>query len=151
MAARHGFECECFFFCECCRPPHSLLSEEVYPVTIINTGYQKLPFGSGDYPGKLLYHQALNYQFLTHQTGNYPVTCFVSKPSRITFKLVELFITNNTSYQKSPFGSGDYPDRLSTVTRTVQQARTPEHLMTSKNGSKRMILGIYVCMGTVTV
>ena len=27
-------------------------------------------------------------KFLTHQTGNYPVTCFVSKPSRIT--LVEL-------------------------------------------------------------
>ena len=23
-------------------------------------------------------------KFLTHQTGNYPVTCFVSKPSRIT-------------------------------------------------------------------
>ena len=27
-------------------------------------------------------------KFLTHQTGNYPVTCFVSKPSRIT--VVEL-------------------------------------------------------------
>ena len=27
---------------------------------IINTSYQKLPFGSGDYPDKLLYHQALN-------------------------------------------------------------------------------------------
>ena len=27
---------------------------------IINTSYQKLPFGSGDYPAKLLYHQALN-------------------------------------------------------------------------------------------
>ena len=25
-------------------------------------------------------------KFVTHQTGNYPVTCFVSKPSRITFK-----------------------------------------------------------------
>ena len=45
-----------------------------------NTSYQKLPFGSGDYPDKLL--------FLTHQTRNYPVTCFVSKPSRII--LVEL-------------------------------------------------------------
>ena len=45
-------------------------------------------------------------KFLTHQTGNYPVTCFVSKPSRIT--LVELSIIN-TSYQKLPFGSGDYP------------------------------------------
>ena len=28
--------------------------------TIINTSYQKLPFGSGDYPDQLLYHQALN-------------------------------------------------------------------------------------------
>ena len=27
---------------------------------IINTSYQKLPFGSGDYPDKLLFHQALN-------------------------------------------------------------------------------------------
>ena len=47
-------------------------------------------------------------KFLTHQTGIYPV-CFVSKPSRIT--LVELSIIN-TSYQKLPFGSGDYPDKL---------------------------------------
>ena len=39
-------------------------------------------------------------KFLSHQTGNYPVTCFVSKPSRIT--LVELSIIN-TSYQKLPF------------------------------------------------
>ena len=28
--------------------------------SITNTSYQKLPFGSGDYPDKLLYHQALN-------------------------------------------------------------------------------------------
>ena len=35
------------------------------------------------------------------------MTCFVSKPSRIT--LVELSIIN-TSYQKLPFGSGDYPE-----------------------------------------
>ena len=28
--------------------------------TIINTSYEKLPFGSGDYPDKLLFHQALN-------------------------------------------------------------------------------------------
>ena len=27
---------------------------------IIDTSYQKLPFGSGDYPDKLVYHQALN-------------------------------------------------------------------------------------------
>ena len=33
-------------------------------------------------------------KFLTHQTGNYPVTCFVSKPSRIT--LVELSSTRVT-------------------------------------------------------
>ena len=29
-------------------------------VLIINASYQKLPFGSGDYPDKLLFHQALN-------------------------------------------------------------------------------------------
>ena len=28
----------------------------------LTQSYQKLPFGSGDYPYKLLYHQALNYQ-----------------------------------------------------------------------------------------
>ena len=28
-------------------------------LTINNTSYQKLPFGSGDYPDKLLFHQAL--------------------------------------------------------------------------------------------
>ena len=39
-------------------------------------------------------------KFLIHQTGNYPVTCFVSKPSRIT--LEELSIIN-TSYQKLPW------------------------------------------------
>ena len=30
------------------------------PNFVINTSYQKLPFGSGDYPDRLLYHQALN-------------------------------------------------------------------------------------------
>ena len=29
-------------------------------VEIINTSHQTLPFGSGDYPDKLLFHQALN-------------------------------------------------------------------------------------------
>ena len=29
-------------------------------IGIINTSYQKLPFGSGDYPDKLLFHQELN-------------------------------------------------------------------------------------------
>ena len=113
-------------------------------LTRVTKSYQKLPFGSGDYPDKLLFHQALNWvsnssdreqprnmfrfktdynylggfvlsltrvtkryllalgttqisshftkhwtKFLTHQTGNYPVTCFVSKPSRVT--LVELY------------------------------------------------------------
>ena len=62
---------------------------------IIDTSYQKLPFGSGDYPDKLLFHQAL--KFLTHQTGDYPVTCFVSKPSRIT--LVELSHWNKHQHQ----------------------------------------------------
>ena len=46
-------------------------------------------------------------KFLTHQTGNYPVTCFVSKPSRITLVVLSIIYT---SYQKSPFGAGDYPD-----------------------------------------
>ena len=31
-----------------------------FGVTIINTSYQKSPFGSGDYPDKLLFRQALN-------------------------------------------------------------------------------------------
>ena len=29
-------------------------------MSIINTSYQKLPFGSGDDPGKLFFHKALN-------------------------------------------------------------------------------------------
>ena len=76
-------------------------------MSIINTSYQKLPFGSGDDPDKLFLHQAL--EFLTQQTGNYPVTCFVSKPSRITSVEVSII---NTSYQKLPFGSGDDPEKL---------------------------------------
>ena len=44
-----------------------------YRVSIINTSYQKLPFGSGDDPDKLFFLQALNY--LIHQIGNYPVPC----------------------------------------------------------------------------
>ena len=47
-------------------------------------------------------------KFLTHQTRNDPVTYFVSKPSRITLVVLSI----NTSYQKLPFGSGDYPDEL---------------------------------------
>ena len=34
-------------------------------------------------------------KFLTHQTGNYPVTCFVSKPSRSTLVVLSII---NTSY-----------------------------------------------------
>ena len=45
-------------------------------------------------------------KFLTHQTGNYPVTCFGSKPSRIYS--VELSIIN-TSYQKLPFLPNLFP------------------------------------------
>ena len=37
-----------------------LILIEANPSRIINTSYQKLPFGSGDYPDKLLFHQALN-------------------------------------------------------------------------------------------
>ena len=32
----------------------------VHCALIMKTSCQKLPFGSGDYPDKLLYHQALN-------------------------------------------------------------------------------------------
>ena len=35
---------------------------DIWPlIWIVNTSYQKLPYGSGDYPDKLLFHQALNY------------------------------------------------------------------------------------------
>ena len=37
-----------------------LFSWLTFVVLTISTSYQKLPFGSGDYPDKLLYHQALN-------------------------------------------------------------------------------------------
>ena len=37
------------------------MSEPIFSKSIIiNTSHQKLPFGSGDYPDKLLHHQALN-------------------------------------------------------------------------------------------
>ena len=36
-------------------------------------------------------------KFLTHHRGNYPVTCFVSKPSRIT--LVDLSIINTVCWE----------------------------------------------------
>ena len=37
-----------------------MLDESMVTCVIINTSYQKLPFGSGDYPDKLLFRQALN-------------------------------------------------------------------------------------------
>ena len=37
-----------------------MLSSCLVPTLIINTSYQKLPFGSGDDPDKLFFHQALN-------------------------------------------------------------------------------------------
>ena len=37
------------------------------------------------------------------------MTCFVSKPSRITLVVLSII---NTSYRKLHFGSGDYPDKL---------------------------------------
>ena len=86
---------------------HCNINQEI----IINTSCRKLPFGSGDYPDKLLFTKHWT-KFLTHQTGNYPVTGFVSKPSRIS--LVELSIIN-TSYQKSHFGSGDYTTAVLTM------------------------------------
>ena len=71
----------CLFFtlkpclCASSRRPHLFLKQNVshtlhmeqipgkrFPLSLINTSYQKLPvpFGSGDYPDKLLFHQALN-------------------------------------------------------------------------------------------
>ena len=70
----------------CVRQNFNFVAQSVCDAPIINTSYQKLPFGSGDYPDKLLFHQAT--KFVTHQAGNYPVTCFVSKSSIII--LVEL-------------------------------------------------------------
>ena len=58
----------------------------------INTSYQKLPFGSGDYPDTLFFHQALNYV----SNSSYPVTCFVSKPSRITLGSIVHHLTRVT-------------------------------------------------------
>ena len=38
----------------------SICTSLLLSLPIINTSYQKLPFGSGDYPDKLLFHQAPN-------------------------------------------------------------------------------------------
>ena len=43
-----------------CGRTFNFVVQSVCDVPIINTSYQKLPFGSGDYPDKLLFHQALN-------------------------------------------------------------------------------------------
>ena len=45
----------------CVRQNCNFVVQSVCDAPIINTSYQKLPFGSGDYPDKLLFHQALNY------------------------------------------------------------------------------------------
>ena len=44
-------------------------------LSTINTSYQKLPFGSGDDSDKLFFFSP-STKFQTHQTENYPVTCF---------------------------------------------------------------------------
>ena len=44
----------------CVRQNFNFVVQCVCDAPIINTSYQKLPFGSGDYPDKLLFHQALN-------------------------------------------------------------------------------------------
>ena len=69
----------------CVRQNFKFAVQSVCDAPIINTSYQKLPFGSGDYPDKLLFHQALN---------------------EVSNSII------NTSYQKLPFGSGDYPDKV---------------------------------------
>ena len=43
----------------CVRQNFNLVVQSVCDAPI-NTSYQKLPFGSGDYPHELLFHQALN-------------------------------------------------------------------------------------------
>ena len=47
----------------CVRQKFNFVVQSVCNVPIINTSYQKLPFGSGDYPNKLLFHQAPNRLF----------------------------------------------------------------------------------------
>ena len=44
----------------CVRQNFSFVVQSVCDAPIIDTSYHKLPFGSGDYPDKLLYHRALN-------------------------------------------------------------------------------------------
>ena len=44
----------------CVRQNFNFVVQSVCDAPVINTSYQKLPFGSGDYPDKLLFHQALN-------------------------------------------------------------------------------------------
>ena len=68
----------------------------------INTSYQKLPFGSGDYPDKLLFHQALN-EVSNSLDRELPRWLVSFQSSRIS--LVELSIIN-TSYQKVPLALG---------------------------------------------
>ena len=47
-----------------------------------------------DYTDKLLYHQALN-EGLTHQTGNFPVTCFVSRMILVGIRLAAFEPSNS--------------------------------------------------------
>ena len=44
----------------CVRQNFNFVVQSVCDAPIINTSYEKLPFGYGDYPDKLLFHQALN-------------------------------------------------------------------------------------------
>ena len=56
-----------------CGRTFNFVVQSVCDVPIINTSYQKLPFGSGDYPDKLLFHQALT-KFLKRNMSR---QCFV--------------------------------------------------------------------------
>ena len=44
----------------CVRQNFNFVVQSECDAPIINTSHQKLPFGSGDYPDKLFFHQALN-------------------------------------------------------------------------------------------
>ena len=45
----------------CVRQNFNFVVQSVCDASIINTSYQKLPFGSRDYPDKLLFHRALSF------------------------------------------------------------------------------------------
>ena len=72
---------------------------------IINTSYQKLPFGSGDYPDKLLFHQALK-QVSNSSDRELPRDMFRFKslelPPRVEMSCRAFFLGSLRSHTHSP-------------------------------------------------